>query len=959
MTKLRHFYTCLLALCAAAALTACSEDTFGDFAGEGEAALLQLNYQDMSSREVVVMKATSAENALNNLQVFLFDTKGKLKGYKYLSYDELKQDGTEGTFTVKTTTGDTYIYAVANAKTAIYNMQTDGKAIPTDADAWSETEAQLGNIDFTLSDLKAIAFNRESGQKDITEANFMMSGTANGGNLCTIANGSNGLATITSPTAPADQLIRLHRVVAKVTFNVKTGSKAGKTIEFTPTTYDFINVPIEGSLIEGAGLTGKTFEDFTGGSYSAQTPGVFETYLPENLQDAQAGADIVNWNDREADASNEDTKTFTKAPTHGTYVVLNGTYVEKEGSVITRDATVKYYIHLGDFSTDLKDFSVKRNYHYTYNVTVNGVDSIVVQVTAQNDDVQPGAEGIVFDYDTGTSYMLDSHYDYCIMQFNRDEIAALKRKGYGYTFKVKALDANGDLRESGKIVVEGSSTLNDEQTQRLNGVDIDWVRFLKGGTYSQSASHGGTDPGYKALRDANGYTDHSQTNVGYNVVELLSHLYSLSYNSSEWDSNGNITYTCYVTENYYKDFAWGKYVNIDPRTLYIANEVTDSKDERSVYATVKYVVQQYSIKTFYSSDYDGSVSSSNNIIAYGLETIRDDHKVASPAASTVSGSSTWDGMANMKKDINYSSNSTRWNSIDYSYLKAACMSRNRDLNGDGIISDDELRWYCPAIDQYAGMWIGENALTDTKVRCYNGVTTTLSDTPGCQNRTGAEHYFSNTSGMRVFWAEEGMATGNDNGDNNLAYVRCIRNLKSNDLAIGTTADKYYTTSGRTVDMSRIDKAALRTSVQTNELVAHTERGATDKDIANVSQRFTYARYNTKGNAADNDANISSNITLTTAPGTTTMGQAATANYTICSKYADSSSEAGTWRAPNQRELCMMYILSATKDEDKEGCRTTFSGDQIRYSWYKYAGVLQMGTSSSTYVISLRCVRDTK
>lgn len=40
----------------------------------------------------------------------------------------------------------------------------------------------------------------------------------------------------------------------------------------------------------------------------------------------------------------------------------------------------------------------------------------------------------------------------------------------------------------------------------------------------------------------------------------------------------------------------------------------------------------------------------------------------------------------------------------------ACLTRNRDFNGDGTITDDELRWYTPARDQMLGLWIGEPAL---------------------------------------------------------------------------------------------------------------------------------------------------------------------------------------------------------------------------------------------------------
>ena len=36
--------------------------------------------------------------------------------------------------------------------------------------------------------------------------------------------------------------------------------------------------------------------------------------------------------------------------------------------------------------------------------------------------------------------------------------------------------------------------------------------------------------------------------------------------------------------------------------------------------------------------------------------------------------------------------------------------RNRDLNGNGYLDEEELRWYVPAIGQLVGMWLGEPAM---------------------------------------------------------------------------------------------------------------------------------------------------------------------------------------------------------------------------------------------------------
>lgn len=71
-------------------------------------------------------------------------------------------------------------------------------------------------------------------------------------------------------------------------------------------------------------------------------------------------------------------KEFTNAPKYGTYVVLKGKYEEtKNGSTKTADVT--YYVHLGDCSANYNDYNVERNCKYTFNITVAGVDKIIVE----------------------------------------------------------------------------------------------------------------------------------------------------------------------------------------------------------------------------------------------------------------------------------------------------------------------------------------------------------------------------------------------------------------------------------------------------------------------------------------------------------------------------------------------------------------------------------------------------
>jgi len=1074
---------------------------------EGEFVTLSIPYKDLSAKEVTVTKASKKdENALNNLQVFVFNAKGQLKGYTYVIKESLVQDGSKGDVTVMTSTGDSYIYAVANAPRAAIYTQTGSEKLPSSYGEWSEVDAQEMAIDFTLDDLKSLGFTRDKGEISINAASFMMSGMANGGELCTIAKNDDGSAYISNPIADDKKLIKLHRIVSKVTVNVKTGYNKGKTIIFTPTSFDVCNVPLKGNLIEAASSDATTkatgnapsvaedFEDITAMKYEGNSgktdERTFTIYIPENIQTIETTISDVH--DREADKEELDAngrKVFTNAPEYGTYVVLHGDYYEKsDENGLERTADVKYYVHLGDFGSDKSDFSLKRNWHYTYNVTVSGVDDITVQVETSQpdsekeyDDSEPGAEGTVLDYTGGTHFELDAHYDYCVMKFTKTSIQGLIEKGTGYSFRVHALNYKGEYAESKTITVvpdkdsEGNYekdanggyvwTQNDADIKdALGGIDISWARFLKGGTYNVSNSgvnseylnsHGGKDEGYRTLRETNGYgegvtKDDNGDGVGLTVVGLLRHLYEIAYEGSEWDDDGTLTYTCYVAENYYPSLSWAKYVNQDSRVLYIADKLDVSRDERSVYATVAYSLVQHSIQTFYNTDYgQGDV---NDIVAYGLETIRDDHhNGVAPTDNTAPAydydtewDRTWDGLSNMKKSIP-SVGSGEWESVNYDQFLQACMSRNRDLDGDGVIDGDEVRWYLPAVQQYGGMWIGENGLPNDGAKLFVGSTSGLALTSWWGNRTGAEHYFTNTDGQFVFWSEEGMATGST-ATKQLSYIRCVRNVQTKGDGLDVVADDYSDASDdRVIDVSRVNNAALRTNfMEEGELIEHTERGGDNDNVTAASARVrfrvakdfaksydkkeTYTwtctyecghylgqwwvsdhpneqhthsgtsesrltecpihsrlynnkvdceknhKYSSRSGSYDCDQKSVDFICPMTAVDyiagsvdwtTGTMEDLVEGDVTPCKAYSEESDESdkGTWRVPNQRELCLMWMNGFLTGH--EGCRTRFSNTDIRYSWiYSWEGIITMddygnvdGGIDYYNKVMVRCVKD--
>ncbi len=919
----------------AALACSCSDDTFSSLnAPEGIPVELSLGIKDVSPQKTNVdTRATELdEKHLYNLQIFIFDKDKKLKGYKMLGEGELNQNGEEGSCKIKTKTGRSYIYAVANADPtglSLYNVPGMRSDITEDA-------AQQGNVDFGYDNLSALRFTRSEGGIDITDGRFVMFGSANEGNQVVVAGNEGGEAKIINPSDPDAQLIKLRRVVSRNNFKVSTADGESsvdgkyKKRSFIITGVELVSVPKSGNLEKGdlesdannfetLKLQLSTQDKDENGNYN------FTVYLPENLQVAKKhvalGKYTSRWAAREEDSGVGDGKrVFTYAPDNATAIVLHGQYTEqnKDGSG-QRFAIVDYTIHLGDMSTDLSDFSVKRNYDYTYNIKVMGVNNIKVEVETSQSP-QPGAEGLVMDYEEAKPFSLDSHYDFCVMRFSQKDIQnAIASPLGGYIYKVETI--NG---ESDPIVVKGDGSTEGS----LNGVDDNWVSFMEGGQYGDANSGRGKPEDYAKFK--------TEGKKLYSIKELLTLLYSKAGDDAWWDGAGKTkTYTCFVDENYYKDRAWNEFTNKDPRILLIANRIDNSVDERSYYAKVAYSISQKSIQTFYNAD------KANELVAYGVESVSEDKNLKKTNKDTDGAEGEdFDGRSNMLKV--YTSPEAWFDYEANSSFRKACISRNRDLDGSGKIEEDEVRWYTPSAEQYGGLWIGEEAL-NTDARLFTGDLSNVADY--FNKPKGRMHYYTSSKGNEVFWAEEGMAVGAYGDTNALEYARCVRTLKSydnGDTGYGLKPETFYDASSDTnlVNLEKLDKTSLRNNVQTGELVEHSERQPANRPF----RKFRVAKSVVKKDGMTYTDVVSGKVN--------------------CSSYTEGGLKG--WRVPNQRELALIWMNNINDESFAvSSCKTHF-GKQ------KYNGVekpcwvitkvgnttrIRMFTKEDNFGLDIRCVRD--
>lgn len=917
-------------------LSSCSEDIFPGGSESNEDVTISLAYSDVSPRDIVVnSRATDAEERhLDNLYIYIFDGNGNLKGYKGIEGADNLNQYTSSTSKaeitgIKTRSGESYIYAVANISTGLYPVETsNGTVEPNKLPInLNEETARAGGYDFTLDQLKALTFKRNNTSIDITSA-FLMSGAVQDGNLVNI--------TTAGTIASGDNAIRLSRIVSKVKFTIKAAKTTGVTRSFKLETYDIMNIAVDGSLVGkiDGNRRNKTTNVNNNIGNTVRPNDVendaqfFEVYLPENLQDAVHN--VTTQAEREDDCQSIP-KEFTNAPANGTYVVLKGKYEETTSSS-TKSADVTYYVHLGDCSRDKNNYDVERNCKYTYNITVAGVDKIIVEAKKESGADQPGAEGVVLEYGaTGKNMTLDSHYEYMVMRFYQNDIQALKKAGKGYFYQVYALGNHTD------VINVGATTVG-----KKNDVDTSWIQFAikcrrdgSSSTYSEDKTNRGTACSYPG----------TNANDLYTVDKFLKYLYDNANSTSIWtggyDYNKGSYYvdaTCFISENYYKNLTWNQYVNdVDKRAFYVANEVETSKDGRSVYAQTQYGLTQYNIQTFYDRSKAGSIT------AYGCETINDEEGKGfsvNGGGSTYqsAGSDTWNGRANMVADIN--TRTDTWKSLkNNTSLIKACMSRNRDLNGDGKISDDEIRWYAPTISQYIGIWIGEEIMSGES-KLFNKATSTLSTSndPGCRML-----YYSSTYNENTYFSEEGLATNHNNSAYPPKLVRCLRNLKSNDVGYNRTPAKYYTYESYVVTLNNVDEKALNTSGEQGELNAHTERSALNKP----AKKF---KISNKKYYGEGYTDRWGNWHLTgIAP---TQEHVVDGTFKCYNNYEEGDKK---WRVPNQRELSVMFLVDKDKITNTY-CRTIFSNTNFRKSWTYSSNIFTMDVNKWNATGSVRCIK---
>lgn len=1090
MNARRILHTLFTGLLAVWALASCIDDELvkNNNVVEGVPIMVTMNLSGKAPADVTVStRAGSDLSELGGLTLYIYDGNGKYQqtvsttdGSLTLGDPQSQTDNNNVRYSVsfQTTSGTKKLLAVGNPG----------------ASWWGKSVTELDASTLSFEDLKikrmTLAYNKNSDGEiptpiTITASDQMLISGWNEGIVFDTGGNVSQWGNSTDPVA-----VHMKRSMAEVTFNINGNGK------FTPTSYKVYNVPTSAyvaNMDDSNIAEWVEFNHFASSTVQTSEEGTpyFRFYMPENIYNLVNGVETEYQNRDKWSATTEEGyplgKKWTYAPKTATFVVISGTYsgkatVDKVEKDVT--ANVEYTVHLGDFSDNgaMSDFSVKRNVSYTYNVSVVGVDNIVVEALT-NEEIQPGAEGQVFDY-TGTTYTynLDAHYEQVYLEYNLTSIANNVRTALGnisnptdeqidnaiadeliLIIRSEAMDyietdpdgskgytvqdKRGTLRpykiyadavrNNSKDPAQAKSDVLDgagEGIKPTKGIDYKWVEFWPQSDQTLASYPGVSDWSKDDVTDLINKNVYGGSPIGdnnnylmdvYDVVVAMGKVVKKIYNNNEQVSTGahgedGITvtqndrgdyvarFTAFVNEYYYYHHpltgmrvnVWSVLTDKIPREMIIAMDTHTSSDGNSSYSKLYTYISQLSMKTIYNSR-------NESIDGFGVETYNE--------TPLTSGIATWgtpyngtytlndsDGRGNQKKLLGLSSNSNSrktwsnyivagnngWkttNSTEHSLHKlggdayaniyrgayAACLSRNRDLNGNGVIDDNEVRWYLASLNEYIRMGIGESVLGDAKLYFGTKSSMVYSKYPDSYINQGALYFTSSGTNKRVFWAvEKGAYGGNNDNNQNPGYtlpIRCIRLLPADvkgkqDISSLTKKDDY----NNTVDI---------VSASSFEKVGNYGLKFSDRLVDGLYRVQTVTRLTRHHEDADANKFFEGIVVAQNyLSDTYQLGRIVRANgYSTvnpCANYSEDGDGKATWRVPNLVELSAMNAAGLLSVGDKgstteTACCTYFSNTSIRagfaYSTLIYCpggggGNNPINSSLNSY-FRVRCVRD--
>lgn len=960
-------------------------------------------------------------------------------------------------------TGRSYIVAVANFEGRSAHNGTEVVSLEqalSDADTWEKFN-NLSTMFDTDGDINA----------DVPLNVLLMSGHYIDG---THANGDHTqIEAVTIPaTGTLPGAIHLRRTISQVRFNVTYNADNIEDFEIVGWTVH--NVPNQSWVYEHTGGTmnaGDLRTVGTKGSYQ-HTPTTnvvthngntysFDWWQVENKRTGLEPPESHNKKGDYYSYREEEFKTDVGLNT-GKYKSLvgsadaadannNATFVElrvrmtlkvdEKGDKINGARVVDgvYTVHLGycegSGKSKAQDFNCRRNSKYTYTVTINNVNDILVEARKEGEPT-PGGEGMVSDV-TEKYVELDAHYGvYNIYLSDEDLYPTIANRSFDYM--IRCYDENNqpvdiDSRVPSSVTAADSKYINWVEIRRTT--DAYTLAPYKPRTGANADSDNPTmtiQEFWEKVSAGNENKEARTIDAGYYTVFFNEYAYETA---TDGDESGSA--------------AWHDYVNKNNRTVWIRVLVDQSTDGESSYFNSKYAFSQRSIQTYYNTNAEtttalgvehvnesyglnlrnsfynsidsryylpvlddldknngrfnvamylagrqsrnftsgfswnndllwSDVVNSNqsqlinaiqNIQGVNKDEVTQDNPHPVPAVVEINKDAaiynpTISGVSNRyKADERYDPDQ----SANARYIEAvtACMNRNRDLDGDGKIDANELRWYVPTANQYIRVILGRRSL-NTPLMDYDANPKLQSPTGSYTKNDFVTSLMLYGSDGRDVWAMEGISISSwhEYHDGAAWNVRCVRNLGSNLNTMDDTekvkpAYRRRTASSDIIEMIYYDAKSVRQEKLTQMLphdIANQDYNRVYKAFQ-YSAEFAYYFMNGIWDYGDNWATWLRTVNP-------------------CENVRDwsgNSLSGSGWRIPNQKEISIMNTLdirssngiipSATfshynRSGNALGSQSELDSDNFYIMCVNSDGKsTQMNYSSIRNSLYFRCVRD--
>lgn len=503
---------------------------------EGVAVNLVVNYSTtQQKKQTRVVQNTETEYNVTSLYLFVFNSDGTIDSKGNATFTGGKYSESEGTaqgeivnFQAHSGKGKK-IYAIANA----------------DASAGDMSTSRLEEVQ-NLDDLKKLQVTLNN-KLNIDRLAFLMAGTFidhTGNDVQMVDIDENGNIYPFGSTELLNKTLLLRRVDARVTFKIKVNITEDKEAQsgsitnatFIPRSFEVHNLPSSSHIYavpEQITTTYASMDENTSLPFDSDEKDDmwFNFYMFENHQDVSSDNEkyitsdkkqLINPNAENLYALREQKNTdgsFIFAPENATYVIFKGDLsyqrTSTEGVAQWVNAAVEYTVHLGETgeSTDdaykpekVNNYTVNRNTFYTYNVTIQGLESIRVEVQEKKEE-RPGYEGDVIVAGAQVK-SIDSHYGRSLIKLTKKDIEGglswVIQTKYDQGVKVANSPTN-TLKDYKWILFAINKEFGISRGTTINGESVDLVKFPGYGAYDGGAETISDVPSDATLDEGNSH----------------------------------------------------------------------------------------------------------------------------------------------------------------------------------------------------------------------------------------------------------------------------------------------------------------------------------------------------------------------------------------------------------------------------------------------------------------------